>query len=100
MLTRFRLLIDDSRGYVLSLFELVWLANMYMSLYGRLRVDIRAERAEADAKETEKKKIETEVEKLKTEVEGVRANGPKACPTGLGGPFDEASEPAEAESRG
>jgi hypothetical protein len=99
VLTRFRLLLDDWRGYVLSLFALVWVANMYMSLYGRLRVDIRSERAEADAKETEKKKIETEVEKLQTEVETVRASVPAACPTGLVGPFEEAPEPAEARQR-
>ena len=83
VLTRFRLLIDDWRGYVLSLFALVWVANIYMSLYGRLRVDIRSERAEADVKETEVEKLETEVEKLRTEVETSRANIPTTCPTGL-----------------
>src|SRR4051812_41991636 len=53
-MTRFKLLHDDWRGYVVSFFTLVWVANAYMSLFGRLRVDIRAERAEADVKEKEK----------------------------------------------
>lgn len=51
ILTRYKLLIDDWRGYVLSFFAVVWLANAFMSLYNRLRVDIRSERAEAEIKE-------------------------------------------------
>lgn len=51
--TDFRLLLNDWRGCVLSFFALVWVANVYMSLFGRLRVDIRAERAEAAVKEKE-----------------------------------------------
>jgi hypothetical protein len=39
-LTRFKLLIDDWRGYVLSIFALVLVANSYLNLYSRLRVDI------------------------------------------------------------
>jgi hypothetical protein len=88
ILTRFRLLLDDWRGYVLSLFALVWLANLYMSLYGRLRVDIRSERAEADVKETEVEMLETEVEKLKGELNATRQDGADACPTGLVAPAD------------
>lgn len=54
LLTRYRLLLDDWRGYVLSFFALVFVANMYMSLYSRLRVDIRSEKAAADLKEAER----------------------------------------------
>jgi hypothetical protein len=56
-LTRYRLLLDDWRGYVLAWFGVVWVANVYMTLFGRLRVEIRSERAEADvrAKEVEVK---------------------------------------------
>jgi len=50
-LTQFRLLLNDWRGYVISLFALVWVANAYMSAFQRLRVDIRKERAEATLKE-------------------------------------------------
>ena len=51
VVTRFRLLLDDWRGYLLSFFAVVFVANAYMSLYARLRVDIRSERAEAKMKE-------------------------------------------------
>lgn len=49
--TGFRLLYDDWRGYVVSGFALVWVANHYMSVFGRLRLGIRSERAEASLKE-------------------------------------------------
>ena len=55
ILTGFRLLIDDWRGYVLAFFALPWLANQWMSLYRRLRVDIKHENALAE-------KVETEIE--------------------------------------
>ena len=47
--TKFKFLLDWWMGYVISLFAVVAIANFYMSLFGRLRVDIRSERAEADA---------------------------------------------------
>ena len=40
---RFQLLYSGWRGYVLSEFALVFLANIYMSLYNRLRLDIKHE---------------------------------------------------------
>jgi hypothetical protein len=39
-LTRFRLLLDDWRGYIISFFALVFIANSYINLYNRLRLDI------------------------------------------------------------
>jgi hypothetical protein len=53
ILTRYKLLMGDWRGYVLALFALVWVANQYMSVYGRLRLDIQHERI---AIRTEEKK--------------------------------------------
>jgi hypothetical protein len=44
----FRLLLDDWRGYIIAWFALVAVANVYMSAYGRLRVEIRKERAVAN----------------------------------------------------
>lgn len=41
--TGYKLLIDDWRGYVLAFFLLPWIANQWMSLYRRLRVDIKHE---------------------------------------------------------
>lgn len=43
IMTGFHLLLDDWRGYVIGYFSLAAVANMYMSIYGRLRVDIKAE---------------------------------------------------------
>lgn len=53
VLTDFRLLLDDWRGWIMSEFALMSMANVYMSLFSRLRVDIRRERAEADKTEEE-----------------------------------------------
>ncbi|MBS1794508.1 MAG: hypothetical protein JSS81_11675 [Acidobacteria bacterium] len=47
ILTQFRLLIDDWRGYVLAFFVLPWLANQLMSVYRRLRVGIKHENLQA-----------------------------------------------------
>lgn len=48
ILTGFRLLIDDWRGYILAFFLIPWLANQWMSLYRRLRVGIKHENALAE----------------------------------------------------
>lgn len=50
-LTGFKLLFDDWRGFVVAGFSLVWLANIYMSLFGRIRLDIKRERIEIETKE-------------------------------------------------
>ena len=47
-ITRYKLLYEDWRGYLIAGFALVWVANQYMSLYGRLRLDIKRERIEID----------------------------------------------------
>jgi hypothetical protein len=50
---QFRLAFDDWRGYLVGFAGLVWVANVYMTLYQRLRVDIRKDRAVADRVESE-----------------------------------------------
>jgi hypothetical protein len=57
VLTRFHLLYDDWRGYLLGGFALVWVANQYMSLFGRLRLDIKSERLETTIKEHVAEKV-------------------------------------------
>ncbi|NOT47574.1 MAG: hypothetical protein HOP17_07465 [Acidobacteria bacterium] len=57
LLTGFKLLIDDWRGYVLAFFVLPWLANQWMSIYRRLRVGIKHENLLA---EKVKEKIESD----------------------------------------
>jgi hypothetical protein len=51
-ITGFKLLFDDWRGYLVGGFALVWVANQYMSLYNRLRLDIKSEKMEAQIKES------------------------------------------------
>ena len=51
VLTGYRLLLDDWRGYVISFFALAGMANVYLSLFGRLRVEIKSERLDVAAKE-------------------------------------------------
>jgi len=51
-ITRFKLLFDDWRGYLIAGFSLVWLANVYMSFFGRLRLEIRENRMEIAAAES------------------------------------------------
>ena len=53
VITRFKLLYPDWRGYLISLFALVWVANQYMSIYNHLRLDIKHEQVEIRAKEEE-----------------------------------------------
>jgi hypothetical protein len=49
--TGYQLLIPDWRGSILGWFTLAWVANIYMSLFGRLRLDIKRERVEIKAEE-------------------------------------------------
>ena len=45
-ITGYQLLLDGWRGYLIGWFSVVWIANMYMSLFGRLRLDIKYENVE------------------------------------------------------
>ena len=51
-ITRYKLLFDDWRGYLVAGFSLVWVANIYMSFFGRLRLQIREDRIEIAAAES------------------------------------------------
>ncbi|MEJ7740897.1 MAG: hypothetical protein WKF97_26055 [Chitinophagaceae bacterium] len=55
MLTGYKLLMNDWRGYFIAGFSLVWIANIYMSIYGRIQVDIKSENIEINLKEKELK---------------------------------------------
>jgi len=50
-ITNFRLLVDGWPGAVIAWFTLVWVANVYMSLFVRLRLDIKRERVEINVEE-------------------------------------------------
>ena len=51
VLAGYRLLLDDWRGLLIAWLSVVGLANVYMSLFGRVRVDIKAERLDIATKE-------------------------------------------------
>lgn len=59
-LTGFRLLLDDWRGILIALFSLVWMANVYMNLFARIRIDLKVERLEADMKTEQLAKTDNE----------------------------------------
>ncbi len=48
-LTGYKLLFTDWRGYLIAGFALVWIANVYMSLFGLIRKDIAKEQAVIEA---------------------------------------------------
>ena len=59
ILTRYRLLLDDWRGYLISGFALVAVANVYMSAFGRLRQEVKSQKLEATIKEEELKDVKS-----------------------------------------
>jgi len=46
VITGFQMLYEGWRGFLISWFALVWVANFYMSLFNRLRLDIKHENVE------------------------------------------------------
>jgi hypothetical protein len=56
LLTGYKLGVDDWRGYVLAFFVIPWIANQWMSIYRRLRVEIKYENALAENEKKEAKK--------------------------------------------
>ena len=58
IITRYHLLYPDWRGYLVAFFALVWIANIYMSLFGFIRVGMKKEGVEAKIKEVELKECE------------------------------------------
>ena len=70
----YRLLFDDWRGYVISFFALVLVANMYLNLYARLRVDITSEKKAIEVKEMEAKALDKEIERKDGEIRKIEAD--------------------------
>ena len=59
--TQFQLLYPGWRGYLVAFFALVFVANFYLNLYARLRVDITSEKKAIEVKEREAQKLEAEL---------------------------------------
>lgn len=50
-ITRFHLLLNDWRGYLIAGFALVFVANVYMSLFALVRIDLKKVRIETEIEE-------------------------------------------------
>jgi hypothetical protein len=61
-ITGYKLLLPNFWGYVIAWFSLVWVANQYMSVFGRLRQDLKGAKLE-------NKITQIEVEQKKKELE-------------------------------
>ena len=70
IVTRYKLLYDDWRGYLIAFFSLVFVANSYLNLYSRLRVDITSEKKDIERKEKEIEHTEKRIAKLDSEING------------------------------
>ena len=65
IITKYTLLFTDWRGYLIGGFALVWIANIYMSIFGFVRVGMKKEKMVADIKEVELKEIKPSEEEKK-----------------------------------
>jgi hypothetical protein len=64
LVSRYKLLYMDWRGYLVAFFALVWVANQYMSIYNRLRLDIKHEQVEIKAEKTKAHRIQPAEQKV------------------------------------
>ena len=47
----FKMLFPDWRGYIIAGFSVIWIANIYMSIFFRIRINIKKEKIEISVKE-------------------------------------------------
>jgi len=57
IITNYTLLFTDWRGYIIAGFALVFVANVYMSLFALIRIDLKKVRLEADIEECKKDEL-------------------------------------------
>jgi hypothetical protein len=62
VVTRYTLLYEGWRGYLIAFFSLVFVANAYLNLYSRLRVDITSEKKAIEVKEKEAQAVQQEID--------------------------------------
>lgn len=60
-ITGFTLIFDDWRGYIISFFALVWIANLYMTIFGILRQMLKVEKLEGNLKDNEWHEVKEEI---------------------------------------
>ncbi len=66
IVTHFQMLYTGWRGFLVSWFALVWIANVYMSIFNRLRLDIKHENVAIATEQAVQKKVEVETEAAST----------------------------------
>jgi hypothetical protein len=54
IITNYKLLINDWRGYLIAGFALVFVANVYMGLFGLIRIDLKKVKLEVENGEEKK----------------------------------------------
>lgn len=59
--TGFKLIYEDWKGYVVAFFALVWIANLYMTLFGILRQMLKVEKLEGNLKDNEWREVKEEI---------------------------------------
>lgn len=60
IVTGFHFLFDDWRGYFFSGFSIVWIANIYMSLYALIRIDLKKGRIVSKLEEQKLQETESQ----------------------------------------
>jgi hypothetical protein len=56
-ITEFTFVMTGWRGYLIAAFSLVWIANIYMNLFGLIRQDIKKEKTEIKLMESQELEI-------------------------------------------
>jgi hypothetical protein len=69
----FRMLFTDWRGSVIAFFSLVFVANIYLNLYSRLRIELTSEKKVIEATEKEIAVKEKQLERLEAVSENAKA---------------------------
>jgi hypothetical protein len=64
IITDYQLLMTGWRGYLIAFFAIVWIANVYMSIFALIRQGIKKEKTEIKLLEKEKDKIAAETENI------------------------------------
>jgi hypothetical protein len=60
LITQFQMLYEGWRGYLIAWFALVWIANIYMSLFNRIRLDIKHENVAIATDQIVKEKVDSQ----------------------------------------
>ena len=64
VITQYHLLYDDWRGYLVAGFALVWVANVYISLFSLIRLGMKGAKMNANIGEIELEKKKSEIKKV------------------------------------